>query len=446
MSLSTIDFDWKRVHLIDGPIPAPLPTMDQVCASTVILSRSNGRRVVAIGDHFVAKYGPTVSGREADTLVWLEQTTTEIRAPKLYVVFRKTDRNTRELTFCVIMERIGGYYLQPLWGEMDTQEKMALIEMLRQFFIKLRAIPPPRTSTPYCSPTGGPLLDQMFLSPPATNGGPFRSEAELVGALMNRVRRTTMLRSDVDELERLAQAALRPDARPIFSHGHLRLDHIFFAPQWVDGVTRKYEIVLVDWECAGWYAREPQHHCPLITFRYPQHWEYSQALLNMDADSSDWDRWLPLAFERDDRGYAEWLMNISDAFWPPGSDEEQPIPDAVAAMAEAVRVNGPRTISELRNRYGPDDFVPIDEYDGVIYDDETDDEESEYEEMDEDDEDDEDDELPYHHTQTLEFINVAGTGFTGRLDRSRRAGGGGGEEAADVEDPCIIFEMVVPGN
>jgi hypothetical protein len=264
MATDTTSAEWSRVRAIDGPIPAPLPTMVQVCASRDVMSESNGRRIVGIGNHFVAKYGPTVSTTEADVLAWLEQSTTTIRAPKLYAVFKKTDRNTRELSICIIMERIHGYLLEDHWGMEgrggDAKANFAVF--LNRFLKALRALPPPETSTPYCNPMGGPLLDQMFLSPAAANGGPFKTEEELIGALINRARRTSMRREDVDELDQRARQLMSPNARPVFTHGHLRLDHIFFTPTYEKGICKRWEIVLVDWECAGWYASESNEHRP----------------------------------------------------------------------------------------------------------------------------------------------------------------------------------------
>jgi hypothetical protein len=162
-------------------------------------------------------------------------------------------------------------------------------------------------------------------------------------------------------------------------------------------------------------------------------------MLNVDDDSSDFDFWLPYAFDWADLGYAEWIMNVSDAFWPPGAEDEEPDPVAATSGTEAIAPTV-QSLSSRLARYGPDGFIPTDDFDD---DDETaEDDEMADEETTEDDETGEDDEtdgdeeeLPYEPGQTLEFINEAGTGFQGTLDRPRRY-------RLDPEHECILFERV----
>jgi hypothetical protein len=228
--------------------------MAEIYNSQEVLSEGNGRKVVGIGPHFVAKYGLTVAATEGDVLVWLEQSTA-IRAPKLYAVFKRINRNTLEELVCLIMERIHGDSLKELWPNADLRQKIWIIQTLKCFFTRLRALPPPESSTPYCNPMGGPLLDEMFLSREAAYGGPFRTENNLISALTNRARgRTDMSRDYLNELEQRLHEFVRPTAVPVFTHGHVNLDHIYIVPEYVNGVVKNKEIVLVDWEFAGWYA------------------------------------------------------------------------------------------------------------------------------------------------------------------------------------------------
>src|ERR1700744_327293 len=90
-------------------------------------------------------------------------------------------------------------------------------------------------------------------------------------------------------------------------------------------------------------------------------------MLNVDDETSDFDFWLPLVFECADIGYAEWIMDISDAFWPPSADEEPP-PATETAEAELSRAPVVQELSRTQGsssrlaRYGPD-FISIEEFD-----------------------------------------------------------------------------------
>jgi hypothetical protein len=254
--MSTTGSEWTRCRIIDGPIPSPLPTITQILTSQEILSESIGRRIVGVGQHFVAKFGPTVTATEADVLAWLEQSTTTIRTPKLYAVFKTIHPDTRQESVCLVTERIHGNCLKDAWHDARFDQKDRFAELLRKFFQKLRALPQPEFSTPYCNPMGGPLLDEMFLSRESDDGGPYRTEEDLIMALICRSRtKANMPRDYVDGLELRLKRAMIRGARPIFTHGHLRLEHIFVVPAPESGDGKIIDLVLIDWEFAGWYVK-----------------------------------------------------------------------------------------------------------------------------------------------------------------------------------------------
>jgi hypothetical protein len=298
---------WTRWRVIDRAIPAPLPTISQILQSRDVFRASSTRKVVAIGHHFVAKYGTTVDTTEGDVLAFLEEST-NIRTPKLYAVLKKTDPKTDETAVCIIMERIHGYPLKPLWPRLNQPLKAIVADQLKALFANIRAIPPPPSDRPYCNPMQGPLLDEMFrITPEVRNGGPFKSEIDLIAALINRAWwLTSMPKEYVDYLSMRLKSAVRPNSGPVFTHGHLAPGNVLLVPKVeMDGSWSGIEPIMVDWEFAGWY---------------PAYWEFAQGMAVWDGDG-DWGAWLDSIVEPFEN-HAIWIQDLMDAYWPGDEDDD----------------------------------------------------------------------------------------------------------------------------
>jgi hypothetical protein len=143
------------------------------------LYASPARTVVAVGAHYVAKYGFGVKIPEADILIWMEQST-NIRVPKLYSVYRRTSPLSGDEHVCIIMERINGFKLKDIWRGFNATQNGAHVAWLREYLLKLQSIQRLDHDTPFCNPTGGPLLlDKLFIEPESIDRGPFSTRAIL---------------------------------------------------------------------------------------------------------------------------------------------------------------------------------------------------------------------------------------------------------------------------
>jgi hypothetical protein len=84
-------------------IPANLPTIDEIGAAQDILKDTTARKVAAIGDHFVVKYGPQVDLLEGETMLFL-QNSSSIPVPRVCALFQSPDNTVKS----IIMEHIHG--------------------------------------------------------------------------------------------------------------------------------------------------------------------------------------------------------------------------------------------------------------------------------------------------------------------------------------------------
>ena len=83
-------------------LPAPLPTAAEFQASTRILGDRTAQRTVAVGKHYIVKYGHAVSLAEGRSLLFVEQNLA-IPAPKLFPLYKD-----EELGYVLIMGPVEG--------------------------------------------------------------------------------------------------------------------------------------------------------------------------------------------------------------------------------------------------------------------------------------------------------------------------------------------------
>lgn len=70
-------------------LPAPLPTVAEILASTQFMTKFQGDRhpnVVRVGEHFVVKFGPQIRLQEGENMLFVQQATS-LSVPKVYALF-----------------------------------------------------------------------------------------------------------------------------------------------------------------------------------------------------------------------------------------------------------------------------------------------------------------------------------------------------------------------
>ena len=67
-------------------LPAPLPTVAEILASTKCLSSFYENPVFRVGDHYAVKFGGRVKLQEGENMLFIQQSTS-IPVPKVYALF-----------------------------------------------------------------------------------------------------------------------------------------------------------------------------------------------------------------------------------------------------------------------------------------------------------------------------------------------------------------------
>lgn len=246
-------------------LPAPLPSVVDILASTQFFTSYGPSKVVRVGEHFVVKYGPRVKLQEGENMLFVQQST-NIRVPTVYALFndQKTQNNF------IVQEYIPGRTLSQVWKDFDQSDKEATISQLRQYVNELRAL----SSPDYF---GGvwrqPVLD--FYLTGGMDEGPFppvlpcETEEEWVEAMAQRAQEVSrVVPSRFQWLKRMLHATFQGH-NSVFTHCDLNRKNIL--------VCDDKTLVLIDWEFSGWY---------------PSCWEYCSSMI-VQAWDDDWPEWIP---------------------------------------------------------------------------------------------------------------------------------------------------------
>jgi hypothetical protein len=279
-------------------IPARLPTLDEIDASQEILSGQSARKVVGIGDHFVVKYGMGVDLLEGETMLFLQRSTS-VPVPRVYALFRNPDTKNNY----IIMERIQGSSLDSEWPKMDQAAKEAVASTLRSHFAKMRTLVSPGG---YCSFGRRGLPDGIFWTSDPSNpfAGPFDTESDLNEAMVAKYTESGISKYKAEFYSRAFKVLLK-DHPPIFSHGDLQRKNVIIRcppalpPEEKQSKQPQPEIVIIDWEYAGWY---------------PSYWEYARAIFACGRWSDDWSLWVDKFVEPALSEYA-WMSMLLRELW-----------------------------------------------------------------------------------------------------------------------------------
>ncbi|KAF2107769.1 kinase-like domain-containing protein [Lophiotrema nucula] len=259
-------------------LPAPLPSeADFLEATAVFKGDVSNHRVVAVGDHFVVKYGRAVEEAEGQTLLFLEQHSVKcLTAPKLYAMWRM--HSTGHL--CLVMERLPGENLETLWPKLAEQEKIAICSKLGAAIKHMRNLSPPE----YFGGVGRSRIPHHLFWEPGNDPticGPLDTESAFNAAFIKKLAvvyasNPHLAASKIEYYERHLDSMLR-NHMVTFSHSDLQRKNIL-----VYTVGASFEIAIVDWEVAGWY---------------PSYWEFAIEFATLEWWVDDWPKYLEQAIE-----------------------------------------------------------------------------------------------------------------------------------------------------
>ncbi|CAO2649269.1 Nn.00g066540.m01.CDS01 [Neocucurbitaria sp. VM-36] len=279
-------------------LPANLPTVDEIECATEILSNTTGRKVVGVGIHFFVKYGVQVDLLEGETMLFLQST--NVPVPRIYALFQRpmTKDSSYNITY-IIMERIQGSALSPEWPKMDSASKEAVSHHLRKIFEDMRKLGSPGG---YCSVGHGGLPDDIFWTGDPSNPlvGPFDTELEVNNAMIAKYVKNGLSKYKANYYTRTFNDIFQ-NHEPVFSHADFQRKNVMIrnsptakgnAAQWD---TANPELVLIDWEYAGWY---------------PAYWEYARAIFACGRWNDDWNDWIDQILDpfRDEYAWVELLL------------------------------------------------------------------------------------------------------------------------------------------
>ena len=172
-------------------LPAPLPTTAEIESSDQIL-KDEAVKVVAVGTHFVVKYGKQLNLEEGRMMLFVQQST-RVPVPQVFALYHEGGKNF------IVMEKIHGQTLQATWHTFGDGDKKEIISHLRGYVEQIRNIQSPYGY--YWSLGKRPLLHSMFASPSDDYNGPFDSEAKLNDAMVRKCRASEVLNKKAEYYE-----------------------------------------------------------------------------------------------------------------------------------------------------------------------------------------------------------------------------------------------------
>ena len=287
MSLVDLPFFESKEHL-----PANFPTIREIDASRDFLKYGKAdQRVIRFAPHFVVKYGARVSLEEGQTMLYVRRKL-GIPAPHVYALFENpyTKKNY------IIMEYIPGATLENLWPTLSDGLKRGVCEKIRRLLKTMRGIPSPGG---YCSLERKPLRHEFFRTLVGNElkfHGPFNSETDFNAFILNEY---WELSSGGNRhmkgifYARHAAPFLQHNF-PAFTHGDLQRDNII-----VQIHPRSMTIIILDWECAGWY---------------PSYWEYALAVRGCGRFLDDWHSYVDQMLVSRTQEWL-WLKTLMEPLW-----------------------------------------------------------------------------------------------------------------------------------
>ncbi|KAK4041107.1 kinase-like domain-containing protein [Parachaetomium inaequale] len=200
-------------------LPAPLPTVAEILASTTRLSAPYENPVFRVGDHFAVKFGSGANLQEGENQLFVQQSTS-IPVPKVYALFY--DEATK--TNFIVQEYIPGKSLERVCGKLGIPDKQAIATQLRRNLDELRSYPHPD---------------------PAISG-PQETEEQWL------------------PLIRRHYHAIFRGHNPVFTHANFFPGNLILRE---DGT-----VVIIDWEHAWWYPSFWEYCSAMLILKYYDDW------------------------------------------------------------------------------------------------------------------------------------------------------------------------------
>ncbi|KAL3261855.1 hypothetical protein ABHI18_003342 [Aspergillus niger] len=271
---------WEPVALpfqSSHPLPTPLPTINEIRACTNVLWEARGSKVVAVNNNIVVKCGVRVATWEGQALIYLEQCVPEVPAPRLYAMYYESD------DLFIIMQRIHGVPLNSLWSSLAPSEKDDIITKLQQIFDTMRKAKCPWPDF-FGGLDGGPLPHYLFYSQRGDDHegflGPFPNESAFVAGLVGNYRALVEKNKHPDYKARFYEKYLPrvlQGHRPTLTHGDIQQKNIMVVDNCQNNQDRRsFDIVLVDWENAGWFPDFWEGFCAScpLHFYWDEDWSW----------------------------------------------------------------------------------------------------------------------------------------------------------------------------
>ncbi|KAL5049199.1 hypothetical protein BDW71DRAFT_176328 [Aspergillus fruticulosus] len=271
-------------------LPCLLPTDAEIESAPDISMEYGGRRIVAVGQHFVVKFGLGVNLIEGENMLFVQENT-NIRVPRVYALYTSPESGKN----FIVMERMIGQTLLSAWPGLSPSEKESISSTLQKHFDQLRRLPSPK----YFGSFGKrQLLDEIFWTldaDPLVNG-PFNSEEDLNEAMMRKYIYNGGSRFRA-EFFRHCFPHIFKGHEPTFTHGDLQRKNIIICDEGHAG-NEAPSIAIIDWEKAGWY---------------PSYWEYGIAVCALRWDD-DWCLWIDSVLEPF-VSEAAWFQSLRLELW-----------------------------------------------------------------------------------------------------------------------------------
>lgn len=257
------------------PLPTPLPTTDEIRACSNVLWETMASRIVVLNDDIVVKYGGCINPWEGQALVYLERHVPEVPAPRLYAMYYDSKQ------LFLVMQRAPGVQLDSIWPSLADSEKDDIIAKLQLVFNAMRNTECPWPDF-FGGLDGGGVHHYLFYGQHGDEKflGPFAGEPAFVaglvgnyGALVERNRRPDYkARFYENHLARVLRGH-----RSTLTHGDVQQKNIMVVenpsrPNRQGG--RSFDIMLVDWENAGWLPDFWEFFCASspLNFEWDEDW------------------------------------------------------------------------------------------------------------------------------------------------------------------------------
>lgn len=259
---------WQPTNLpfYNDNIPT-LPSADEIRRCTEIIKERSTSKVVAVNDKIIAKFGSGIKSWEGQALLYLEREVPGVRAPRLYGMYE----DSTELF--LVMERIPGVQLDSIWDSLTVTEKDSIVEQLRLIFQTLRA-----TECPWPnfigSLDGGSVHHYLFYDQKGsgTHLGPFHDGDSFVTGMVGNFRALVERNRRPDYKVRFYEKHLPRGLqchRSTLTHGDIGRQNIMVIqrPSAADTMgERSFDVVLIDWEKAGWLPEFWEAFCASVLF------------------------------------------------------------------------------------------------------------------------------------------------------------------------------------